>query len=532
MARLPFDSNKDTSKYLVMHEMHDQSVHNDSKNGKMNLLQLQQSCGHADDAPIQQDDEEPFEEEKYEDYSDFCSPEAHAEGCLTHKDNNSLDCAVQSNKENEDSQKDLTCDGTIGQSRDEQSFRARDLLLKCKKYEDSIDRQSSASSLDARSSASSPGKLSLREKLQHRLKKRHELRLKQIREELEKSRVNHDSPSNFSDDILTTWTSETEPTSPMSDSGLSTPVDHHHAAHNLTLDNRADDASNISLYRLSRTVRYGRRGEMPQPLEHGNVIRLHIYDLIKNDTVMQLPFGCEFPIGKCFQTMNNGLHALGTGAYHCGLEVNGIEYAYGANDIADATGVFTCVPKHSPGYQHRTSIDFGRRFVRKKAWVNIQTELVNTRTGKGTKISDVYEEVTRFLDGHEILQSMAPEYRGTDYDLLEKNCCTFARDACLRLGIKEHEIPTWFMNLASAGAMTREAAQRTLSAFALPQSITSRSEKESSHALNDGGIEVILEKDSSRNGEIVKVVDTLGESNSKRSLEETIGVRRTLSWTY
>jgi hypothetical protein len=90
--------------------------------------------------------------------------------------------------------------------------------------------------------------------------------------------------------------------------------------------------NHASLLRLSRTVRFGRRGQMPgsssssgiikQRRQRGNRIRLHIYDLLRKDTIMSLPFGMEFPIGQCFQSMNDGLHALGTGAYHCGVEVS------------------------------------------------------------------------------------------------------------------------------------------------------------------------------------------------------------------
>ena len=36
---------------------------------------------------------------------------------------------------------------------------------------------------------------------------------------------------------------------------------------------------------------------------------------------MQLPWGCHFPIGSCFNVVNSGLHTLGTGAYHVGIEV-------------------------------------------------------------------------------------------------------------------------------------------------------------------------------------------------------------------
>ena len=46
---------------------------------------------------------------------------------------------------------------------------------------------------------------------------------------------------------------------------------------------------------------------------------------------------------------------------------------------------------------------------------------------------------------------------GTDYDLLRKNCCTFARDVCLRLGVQEEVIPTWVHNAAKAGAVAEDA---------------------------------------------------------------------------
>lgn len=57
---------------------------------------------------------------------------------------------------------------------------------------------------------------------------------------------------------------------------------------------------------------------------------------------------------------------------------------------------------------------------------------------------------------------MAGQYMGTDYDLLRKNCCIFAHDATIRLGIKEEEVPNWFRNLCDAGAVTQDAAVSTI----------------------------------------------------------------------
>jgi hypothetical protein len=56
------------------------------------------------------------------------------------------------------------------------------------------------------------------------------------------------------------------------------------------------------------------------------------------------------------------------------------------------------------------------------------------------------------VDGHEIIQEMVMEYMGFNYDLLQKNCCTFLHDTCIQMGIQDKEVPSWFQNLCVAGA--------------------------------------------------------------------------------
>lgn len=48
-----------------------------------------------------------------------------------------------------------------------------------------------------------------------------------------------------------------------------------------------------------------------------NRVKLHIYDLIAKDTLVQFPspLDCVCEIGKCFNDVNSALHQLGTGAY-------------------------------------------------------------------------------------------------------------------------------------------------------------------------------------------------------------------------
>ena len=138
------------------------------------------------------------------------------------------------------------------------------------------------------------------------------------------------------------------------------------------------------------------------------------------------------------------------------------------------SGIFTCVPKESPGYEFRETLDFGQVHTTKRTWIRIP------KTGTGTSfktiseefsgsnndceskksdekkifsyspkspLNDVYSfrEIESFADGHAVIHSMAREYMGTDYDLLRKNCCTFAREVCIRLGVNDDKIPKWYV---------------------------------------------------------------------------------------
>lgn len=190
------------------------------------------------------------------------------------------------------------------------------------------------------------------------------------------------------------------------------------------------------------------------PKKMTNRVMLHVYDLIANDTLILLPpFGCVVEIGQCFTNMNSALHTLGTGAYHVGVEINGVEYAYGATSKPGKTGIFSCFPKMSPGYQFRTTIDFGERPAVTRTLPRVDKE------GRRS-----IEEVV--MNSSEILREMAREYMGSDYDILRKNCCSFACDVCRRHGVLEQEIPSWFRNLAESGAATQDAANAAIQPIA------------------------------------------------------------------
>lgn len=278
--------------------------------------------------------------------------------------------------------------------------------------------------------------------------------------------------------------------------------------------------------RMSRQVRYGRRGNLPSP-NRRNRIKLHVYDLIPVETMMQLPWGCMIPIGKCFDVVNSSLHSLGTGAYHVGVEVNGIEYSFGACEVPGHTGVFSCMPKRSPGYQYRSTVDFGERALVKKTWVSAD----NMISAEEQSMTPSYREVERHIDGREVIKEMASEYPGTTYDLLRKNCVTFACDVCLRLGVEEKEIPSYFRNLCESGALTQDVALQTVEPIQNIFSVCEDYGVIAEKSIEDG-FEVITKVDTHGLKKAVMVIDAV-ECNQYQCTEcPSLGVRRTLSWTY
>lgn len=115
--------------------------------------------------------------------------------------------------------------------------------------------------------------------------------------------------------------------------------------------------------------------------------------------------------------MNKYLQALGTGAFHGAVEVYGREFSYGF--MPRGTGVFDCAPKQCASHRYWKSQPIG------------VTELSKVEVRK-------------------ILLQLKRDWRGAQYDLLRRNCCTFSNEFCMRLGVGP--VPTWVTNLAAAGA--------------------------------------------------------------------------------
>merc|ERR1740121_1611981 len=111
--------------------------------------------------------------------------------------------------------------------------------------------------------------------------------------------------------------------------------------------------------------------------------------------------------------MNTMLHAVGTGAFHCGVQVFGQEWSF------TGTGVFASTPQQCPEHTYWQSVGMGRTYL-------------------------TSNQVLRLLD------VMRNTWQGKEYDVLTHNCCHFCDELCMHLGVGP--IPGWTTSLADTGA--------------------------------------------------------------------------------
>ncbi|PRQ50457.1 putative PPPDE putative peptidase domain-containing protein [Rosa chinensis] len=114
---------------------------------------------------------------------------------------------------------------------------------------------------------------------------------------------------------------------------------------------------------------------------------------------------------------NGYAYWLGLGVYHSGVQVHGIEYAFGAHEYP-TTGIFEGEPKKCEGFTFRKAILIGK-----------------TDVGP--------------LEVRTVMEQLAEQYRGNAYNLITKNCNHFCNDACMRL--TGNPIPNWVNRLARIG---------------------------------------------------------------------------------
>ncbi|KAK9080607.1 hypothetical protein SSX86_000365 [Deinandra increscens subsp. villosa] len=118
-------------------------------------------------------------------------------------------------------------------------------------------------------------------------------------------------------------------------------------------------------------------------------------------------------------SINGYAYWLGIGVYHSGVQVHGVEYAFGSHEHS-STGIFEGEPKRCDGFAFRKQILIG--FTEK-----------NRR------------EVRR------VMADLADDYKGISYNLITKNCNHFCNDACVKL--TGNTIPRWINRLARIGSL-------------------------------------------------------------------------------
>jgi len=144
-------------------------------------------------------------------------------------------------------------------------------------------------------------------------------------------------------------------------------------------------------------------------------VTLHIYNIGKSRQI---------------EMVNKFLRQLHTGAFHCGVEIYGVEWSFSDISLMPGgptpvgSGIFSCRPRHCEGHSYAESIPMGSAAVSE-------------------------EQVM------ELINALRKDWPISSYNTLRKNCCHFSDELCQRLGVGN--IPNWVMNLAGAGAAVMDA---------------------------------------------------------------------------
>ncbi|KAK1436783.1 hypothetical protein QVD17_02565 [Tagetes erecta] len=118
-------------------------------------------------------------------------------------------------------------------------------------------------------------------------------------------------------------------------------------------------------------------------------------------------------------SINGCVYWFGLGVYHSGVQVHGVEYAFGSHEKS-TTGIYEGKPKQCEGFIFRKQILIG--------WTEMSLS-----------------EIRGFMT------QLARDYKGNSYKLFTRNCNHFCNDACIRL--TGNPIPTWINRLARIGLL-------------------------------------------------------------------------------
>ncbi|KAK8259398.1 hypothetical protein V6Z11_D13G053500 [Gossypium hirsutum] len=145
---------------------------------------------------------------------------------------------------------------------------------------------------------------------------------------------------------------------------------------------------------------------------------------------------CEAPVYLNVYDLTNAngyVYWAGFGIFHSGVEVYGVEYAFGAHDYP-TSGVFEVEPRRCPGFKFRKSIFMG--------------------------ITCLDPAQLR-----EFIERQSGSYNGDTYHLIFKNCNHFCEDICYKL--TGNRMPKWVNRLARIGSLCNCILPEALKATAV-----------------------------------------------------------------
>ncbi|XP_059653840.1 deSI-like protein At4g17486 isoform X2 [Cornus florida] len=132
-------------------------------------------------------------------------------------------------------------------------------------------------------------------------------------------------------------------------------------------------------------------------------------------------------------TINGYFYWAGLGVFHTGVEVHGVEYAFGAHDYP-TSGVFEVEPRKCPGFRFRKSIFMGMTYL-------------------------------DHIQIREFIEHQSASYIGDTYHLVVKNCNHFCEDICFKL--TGNQMPKWVNRLARIGSLCNFILPKALKASAV-----------------------------------------------------------------
>jgi hypothetical protein len=170
----------------------------------------------------------------------------------------------------------------------------------------------------------------------------------------------------------------------------------------------------------------------------GVLVRLNVYDL---------------------SPQNQYTYWAGVGIFHTGVEVYGIEYAYGGHDY-DVSGIFATNPRQAPGAGEAGTSTQGREFnimpsdgfdfsqIKAKSVAALPCfppcqgdQRLPAPAVKFRESICVGETNLSQMELQQLIQKFGEQYKGNRYHLLQKNCNHFASDLCFQLVGKT--APSW-----------------------------------------------------------------------------------------